>query len=209
MPKRALKCHVNGSDRPSLRRRRLGKSKPADDPSAVTEFSIAVSRKARARFTAVLSSGRRGWPILRSQRRHSASDSPATTAGRANGSRAPGSISNASASTATRAGSSATASATNGVIAQSPSAEPDQHRVNIKHPVGEARRLPSRIKSHAWCPRRGLLPVDSGRSRTTRRTTGMGKLYRSFTGRLDARSWHGTTEELTRIWWPQGHRRAE
>jgi hypothetical protein len=32
--------------------------------SAVTELSIAVSRKARARFTAVLSSGRRGSPIL-------------------------------------------------------------------------------------------------------------------------------------------------
>ena len=108
---------------------------------SVTELSIAVSRKARPRLRQCCRLGEAaGQSCDRSGA--TACDSPPTIAGRANGSRAPGNVSNASVSTAARAGSSATASVTNRVIADAERGT-DQHRVDIKHPVGEAHRLPS------------------------------------------------------------------
>jgi hypothetical protein len=111
--------------------------------SAITELSIAVSRKARARFTAVLSSGRRGWPILRSQRapqrvRQPCDDCREDKRIESAGERLERLGQHGGGSRVLRdcVGDERRdrADAERGT---------DQHRVDIKHPVGEARHLPS------------------------------------------------------------------
>jgi hypothetical protein len=95
--------------------------------SAVTELSIAVSRKARARFTAALSSGRRGWPILRSQRAPQRVRQPCDDRREGKRIESAGARLERLGQHGGGSGSSATASTTNGVIAQTPSAK----RTNI------------------------------------------------------------------------------